>query len=322
LLGGIKKRESAKKNDDIQIFAPPQLFIENRGFAWWHLKGYLLLRSSIRALIFYFVPLEEKKKREKMKKPSATLLVIESTSIFDWAEVFHGAKLENGRGVEVFQGTWEDLSITSFPDPKGCQVTIRSKDAPPQSIKPDHILMRSDTRGTWGQDSSNKLFALMHAGIEATNSLLSCYSCLEKPVVWSELRRLARKLGADTFPLVSQTFYPSYREMIIPPEMPCVGKTGSAHAGKGKILIRSEEVFEDYASLVAVQPYFSTVEEYIDWDWDGRIQKIGSHLRVWKRQVSRIYLNLVFFISLILQLIRHLRGKETRALGKSLKRWK
>ncbi len=37
------------------------------------------------------------------------------------------------------------------------------------------------------------------------------------------------------------------------PDMPAVGKTGSAHAGKGKIKLTSAEMFEDYASLVALQ---------------------------------------------------------------------
>jgi glutathione synthase/RimK-type ligase-like ATP-grasp enzyme len=65
-----------------------------------------------------------------------------------------------------------------------------------------------------------------------------------------------------------------------------VGKTGSAHAGKGKIKIGTSEMFEDYASLVALQPYFSTCERFVSWDWDGRVQKIGPHYRVFSRRTE------------------------------------
>ena len=99
-------------------------------------------------------------------------------------------------------------------------------------------------------------------------------------------RKIQKKLGKDEFPLIEQTMYPSYREMVISPDVPCVGKTGSAHAGKGKILIRSRETWEDYASLVALQPYFCTAERFVDWDWDGRVQKIGPNYRVFKRQTE------------------------------------
>lgn len=129
------------------------------------------------------------------------------------------------------------------------------------------------SKGTWGQDSSNKLFALIHSGVPGVNSLFSNFCFNEKAVVFAELRKIQRQLGRDVFPLIPQTLYPSYREMIISPDFPCVGKVGSAHAGKGKIKINDGEVFEDFASLAALQPYYITTEPYIKWDWDGRIQR-------------------------------------------------
>jgi hypothetical protein len=133
-------------------------------------------------------------------------------------------------------------------------VTLRSG----VSFRPAHVLIRSVSKGTWTQDSSNKLFALCHAAIPCTNSASACVAFLDKPVVYGELIRIQRKLGRDRFPVIEQTLYPSYREMTVSPDVPLVGKVGSAHAGKGKILIRSGETWEDFASLVALQPYFVT----------------------------------------------------------------
>jgi hypothetical protein len=77
-------------------------------------------------------------------------------------------------------------------------------------------------------------------------------------VVFAALRVVQSQLDTPELKLIPQTLYPSHREMIIAPDMPCVGKTGnktrekvhvifiinigSAHAGKGKIKIESGEV--------------------------------------------------------------------------------
>jgi hypothetical protein len=135
-------------------------------------------------------------------------------------------------------------------------------------------------RGTWTQDSTNKLLALAHTNVLCTNSALSCYF-----IVWGELRKIQARLLH--FPLIEQMLYLSYHKMVVSPDLPCVGKTGSAHAGKGKIKIGTSEMFEDYASLVALQPYFSTCERFVSWDWDGRVQKIGPHHRAFCATLRR-----------------------------------
>ncbi len=150
----------------------------------------------------------------------------------------------------------------------------------------DHVLIRSVSRGTWTQDSSNKLLALCHSAVPCTNTASSCCAFLEKALVYGELRKIQQRLGKEAFPLIEQTMYPSYREMSVCTDLPCVGKTGSAHAGKGKILIRTAETWEDYASLVAIQPFFCTAEKYIDWEYDGRVQKIGQNYRVFHRRTT------------------------------------
>jgi hypothetical protein len=222
------------------------------------------------------------------------VLVIECQSSLDWRAVFAGSCLESGElvrktkkkkvrfcfayfvQIRLEQATWDDISLVSWPEPTGLRATLRSG----KSFRPDHVLVRSVSKGTWTQDSSNKLMALCHSAVPCTNSASACHAFLEKPVVYGELRRVQQRLGKETFPLIDQVMYPSYKEMSVSPgnisldcfrptylvkDVPCVGKTGSAHAGKGKIKITSSELWEDYASLVALQPYFCTAEKFINW---------------------------------------------------------
>ena len=97
--------------------------------------------------------------------------------------------------------------------------------------------MRSVQRSIHPLDSRNLLYALQHAGVPCVNSLHSLLCCLERPWVFGELKKIQRRLGADRFPLIDQTFYPSHRNMVIDPGFPCVVKVGPCHAGYGKIKV-------------------------------------------------------------------------------------
>jgi len=137
----------------------------------------------------------------------------------------------------------------------------------------DFVLLRSVTRGIKGQDSRNKLFALMHAGVPSVNSLESAYFCLERCLVFGALRDLRKRLGKERFPLIDQTFYGHFREMLINPGFPCVAKIGHAHAGYGKMRLTGDTEWQDFRSVCALHSDYVTVEQFINWDWDGRIQK-------------------------------------------------
>jgi len=71
----------------------------------------------------------------------------------------------------------------------------------------------------------------MHANVPSVNSLLSAYVCFERPTVYGALLGIQQRLGKDKFPLISQTYYPSNKQMLITPELPMVVKIGAAHAG-------------------------------------------------------------------------------------------
>jgi len=123
----------------------------------------------------------------------------------------------------------------------------------------------------------------MHGNIPSVNSLSSAYFCLERCLVFAELRKIRKRLGFDNFPVIDQTLFTHHREMLITPDFPIVAKVGHAHAGYGKIRIKADDEFQDFRSLCALHGDYVTVEPFIQWDWDGRIQKIGPHYRVFKR---------------------------------------
>ena len=130
-----------------------------------------------------------------MEREKIQILVIECSPELDWYEQFKGTELSDGRVIEVFQAEWDDISCVSYHD-SGLVVHIRPSKKPlPRTNQnqirncvPKHILMRSVSRGTYGQDSTNKLLTLLHAGVSATNSIFACHCFLEKPLVWAELR--------------------------------------------------------------------------------------------------------------------------------------
>jgi hypothetical protein len=216
-----------------------------------------------------------------------TLLIIECVTRYDWNEIFKGASLAE-EGLRVEQATWNEISLVSYPGQ--LFVTAQASERPivraQRNFSPDFVLMRSESKGYWGQDSTNKLQALMHSGVPSVNSIFSVYCFLQKPVIWAALREIQAKLGATEFPLVSQTLYPSFKEMVITPDLPCVGKIGSFDAGKGKAVLKTNEALDDFKSIVACQPAFTTLEDFVEWDWDGRVQVIGPHIRVFKRQAD------------------------------------
>lgn len=243
------------------------------------------------------------------------LLIIECVTRYDWKKIFQGATVQTPKissitetklmqvvetkdyqqedeeceeEVHIEQATWDEISLVSYPG--NLVVTAAASERPTVRLQrtfcPDFVLMRSESKGHWGQDSTNKLFTLMHSGIPSVNSLFSIYCFLQKPVIWTALKEIEKKVGCLNFPLVSQNFYPSFREIVIYPSLPCVGKVGSFDAGKGKAVLRTVEALEDFKSVISVQPAYTTLEEFIDWDWDGRVQIIGPHIRIFKRQTE------------------------------------
>jgi len=106
---------------------------------------------------------------------------------------------------------------------------------------------------------------------------------LDRPIVFGALKGIQQKLGKNKFPLIDQTYYTNHMAMVVTPDVPFVAKVGHAHAGYGKVKLTSQEAFADFKSLAALHGDYITAEPFIDWDFDMRIQKIGSHYRGFKR---------------------------------------
>eukprot|EP01126_Amoeba_proteus_P048057 TRINITY_DN5536_c0_g2_i4.p1 TRINITY_DN5536_c0_g2~~TRINITY_DN5536_c0_g2_i4.p1 ORF type:complete len:304 (-),score=44.76 TRINITY_DN5536_c0_g2_i4:666-1577(-) len=224
--------------------------------------------------------------------PEKTLLVIECQSSINWYKIFDQLVLEDGTKITVEQATWDDIMPVSYHD-SGVLCTIRGTKPNPhpgtsygndRTVIVHFVLLRSVTRGTKGQDSRNKLWTLMHGNLPSVNSLMSAYICLEKPTVYSALKGICTKLGWDAFPLIPQNFYSHHRNMHITPKFPFVAKIGGHHAGYGKMKIENSAQYSDFCSLMAIHGDYVTLEEYIDWDFDIRIQKIGPHYRAFQRK--------------------------------------
>jgi hypothetical protein len=63
----------------------------------------------------------------------------------------------------------------------------------------------------------------------------TAFMCLERPIVFGALKEVQKQLGKDNFPLIPQTYYPVYREMLITPDFPAVCKVSKREAKRQSI---------------------------------------------------------------------------------------
>ncbi|ELP85586.1 synapsin-3, putative [Entamoeba invadens IP1] len=219
------------------------------------------------------------------------LLVIGGRPTINWYDLFKNCKIGKAELVVEFS-MWDEMVLTSYSD-SGCIVSLQpSKYAIPntpmnsvRSFQPDFLLIRGACMGVFGQNWKNTLLGFMYCNIPSVNTLESLYNCLEKPVIYSKLLKIHKELG-DKFPLIPQTYYPSWTSMNFNTGFPLVAKLGTVHAGFGKMKLENQEDFDDLVSLVAMQDRYITTEPYIKWDYDFRIQKIGNHYRAFQRVSS------------------------------------
>lgn len=208
------------------------------------------------------------------------VLVIDSDA-HDWRQVFGG-------GVQVEQGEWEHLMVTS--EAKSVTVHLRGrKGGPPaRSFMPDVVLVRKLVRGLTPRDyHTNALYGLLVSGVPAVNSLSSIRACLERPLVYAALHCIAQRLGEELFPLLPLTLSTDPRAMAAPQQWPAVLKVSSAEAGFGKMRVRDEAAWRGLGHFVGATGDYATVEEFVaQREYDIRVQRVGAHLRAYHRQSS------------------------------------
>jgi len=220
------------------------------------------------------------------------ILVIDPDPNTNWAEIFKGSSISgSSRSLKVEQCDWS--LITLNVDEEGCHCQLApSKEPIPgtnpknfREIIPNFLLIRQYVRGIHQQQWINTLLGFMIANIPSVNSLESIFCSTERATNIAELYKIQARLGKDKFPLVPITYFPNTEDVFHVKNLPVVAKVGSSCAGFGKMKFTDNQ-FSDFATTLAMFKEYVTLEPFVTNVGDVRIQKIGDHIRVYKRVSS------------------------------------
>ncbi|CAH8601309.1 unnamed protein product [Schistosoma rodhaini] len=218
------------------------------------------------------------------KEHQKILLVIDDTQT-DWCKYFRGKKLMGDWEIKVEQAQFSEISLTAYSE-QGCVVSIypdqiRSK--PLKSFKPDFVLVRqhpSDLKENW----QPILTGLMYGGTPCMNTLHAIYNMKNRPWLFAHLLMIRNRLGKENFPLISQTYHTSYKEMAVAPAFPVIVKVGVGHRGEGKVKADTPFIYQDLVSLMISGQTYATTEPFIDANCDLHVQKIGTNYKAFMRK--------------------------------------
>ena len=205
--------------------------------------------------------------------------------------------------VGVAKAIQEGHSATFFPigdtysPAKRCDISVtitkqwingKAVDGRPITFRPDFVLVRNEVTTPNSKSGRNELLGLMYSNVPSVNTLRSIYLFCDKPVVQGALNQVRSTLYAGReydFPLIPQDFFPTSSGFFYGQQFPAVVKFGTAHAGFGKVKVAHHHDMDDIRGLLplTVEGY-ATAEPFVkNSGGDYRIQKIGKHVRAFKR---------------------------------------
>jgi len=215
----------------------------------------------------------------------------------DWSSILQGMSLSLPDGkysVNIEHAFWEDMSPVSYFD-AGLVCRLNSSRKPfnqrqqsQRMFKPDFIFYRGlchqiGSRIGREPDFRNALYTIQHSGVPMINSFEAVLLELERPLMYSILRRINKRFGQEVFPVIPQDCFPDHSEFLITPSCPFVAKISFPHAGFGKMVVQNSQQKDDLASVLALHHDYICCEPYIQRASEIRIICIGDFCKVHKR---------------------------------------
>ncbi|CAF0762176.1 unnamed protein product [Rotaria sp. Silwood1] len=229
--------------------------------------------------------IQNKDQQQPISKEKFKLLLVIDDQHTDWSKYFKGKKIFADYDIRVEQAEFKDINLAAYSD-AGTLVDIniyRNGTHVVRSFRPDFVLVRQYVKDI-NIDWTNIILGMQYGALPGVNSMKALYNFRDKPWIFAELLNIQRRLGTEQFPLISQAYYPNYREMLISPQFPSVVKVGQAHQGLGKIRVENPYDYQDLTSVVAISNCYTTVEPYIDGRCDVYVQKIGQYYKAFIRK--------------------------------------